>query len=146
MMTNSEKFIEAHKTAKQTRSFFSTYRDAFAFALKEIYAMEKTQPSDSTLATAAAQAVKNVCAFDCIYTGNKIREDYRAALHDAKKALDALNARRAEIRSMPKTERRAVSADFRTAEAEALNAAFPGDLRAYDHLSYVQSQIEAYLV
>lgn len=42
-MTNSERFIEAHKTAKQIRSCFSAYRDAFAFALMEIYAMEKTQ-------------------------------------------------------------------------------------------------------
>lgn len=39
-MTNSERFIEAHKTAKQTRGCFSTYRDAFTFALMEIYAMQ----------------------------------------------------------------------------------------------------------
>lgn len=145
-MTNSERFIEAHKTAKQIRDCFSSYRDAFAFALKEIYAMEKTQPSDSTLATAAAQAAKNVCDFDCIYAGNKIREDYREALRTAKAALDTLNARRAEIRALPKAERRAVSADFRAAEAEAIKTAFPGDLMASDRIPYVQSQIEAYLV
>ena len=145
-MTNSERFTEAHKTAKQTRGCFSTYRDAFAFALKEIYATEKTQPSDSTLATAAAQAAKSVCDFGCIYVGNKIREDYREALRTAKAALDTLNARRAEIRALPKAERRAVSADFREAEADALKAAFPGDPLVYDRLAYVQSQIEAYLV
>lgn len=144
-MTNSERFIQAHKTAKQIRSCFSAYRDAFAFALKEIYVMEKMPCSDRDLATAAAQAVKSVCAFDCIYAGNKIREDYREALRAAKTALDALNARRSEIRALPKAERRAVSAKFRAAEADALEAAFPGDLRAYDRMSYVQSQIEAYL-
>lgn len=145
MMTNSERFIEAHKTAKQIRDCFSSYRDAFAFALKEIYTMEKTQPSDSTLATAAAQAAKNVCAFDCAYAGNKVREDYREALRTAKAALDALNARRLEIRALPKAERRAVSVDFRAAEADAVKAAFPGDPRAYDRLAYVQSEIDAYL-
>lgn len=41
MLNNSERFIEAHKTAKQIRGCFSTYRDAFAYALKEVYAMEK---------------------------------------------------------------------------------------------------------
>ena len=145
-MTNSARFIEAHKTAKQIRGCFSAYRDAFAFALTEIYAMEKTQPSDITVATAAAQAAKNVCDFDCIYAGNKIREDYREALRTAKAALDTLNARRVEIRAMPKAERRAVSADFRAAEADAVKTAFPGDPRAYDRLAYVQSQIDAYLV
>ena len=145
-MTNSARFIEAHKTAKQIRSCFGAYRDAFAFALKEIYAMEKTQSTDITVATAAAQAAKNVCDFDCIYVGNKIREDYREALRTAKAALDALNARRSEIRALPKAERRAVSADFRAAEAEAVKTAFPGDPMAYDRILYVQSQIEAYLV
>mgnify|MGYP007112514903 CR=1 FL=1 len=144
-MTNSERFIEAHKTAKQIRDCFSSYRDAFAFALMEIYAMEKTQSTDIALATAAAQAAKTVCDFDCIYTGNKIREDYREALRTAKVALDAMNARRAEIRSMPKAERRAVSAEFRAAETDALEAAFPGDLRTCDRMPYVQSQIDAYL-
>ena len=145
-MTNSASFIEAHITAKQIRDCFSAYRDAFAFALKEIYTMEKTQSTDITAATAAAQAAKNVCDFDCIYVGNKIREDYREALRTAKAALDTLNARRLEIRAMPKAERRAVSADFRAAEADALKAAFPGDPLVYDRLSYVQSEIDAYLV
>lgn len=146
-MTNSERFIEAHKTAKQIRDCFSSYRGAFAFALKEIYAMERQErTTDTTLATAAAQAAKNVCAFACIYAGNKIRDDYREALRAAKVALDALNTRRLEIRAMPKAERRAVSAEFRAAEAEAVAAAFPGDPRACDRLPYVQNQIEAYLV
>lgn len=50
-MTNSERFIEAHKTAKQIRDCFSSYRGAFAFALTEIYAMErqeKTAPEKTT--------------------------------------------------------------------------------------------------
>lgn len=47
-MTNSERFIEAHKTAKQIRDCFSNYRGAFAFALKEIYAMEKTHEEKTT--------------------------------------------------------------------------------------------------
>lgn len=42
-MTNSERFIEAHKTAKQIRDCFSSYRGAFAFALKESYAMERQE-------------------------------------------------------------------------------------------------------
>lgn len=42
-MTNSARFIEAHKTAKQIRDCFSAYRDAFAFALMEIYATEKQE-------------------------------------------------------------------------------------------------------
>lgn len=47
-MTNSERFIEAHKTAKQIRDCFSSYRGAFAFALKEIYAMEKREKKPTT--------------------------------------------------------------------------------------------------
>lgn len=42
-MTNSARFIESHKTAKQIRDCFSSYRGAFAFALKEIYAMERQE-------------------------------------------------------------------------------------------------------
>lgn len=41
MLNNSERFIIAHKTAKQIRSCFDSYRGAFAFALSEVYAMEK---------------------------------------------------------------------------------------------------------
>ena len=50
-MTNSERFIEAYKTAEQTRSSFSTSRDAFVFDLTEIYAMERqeqTAPEKTT--------------------------------------------------------------------------------------------------
>lgn len=42
-MTNSDRFIQAHKTAKQIHDCFSSYRDAFAFALTEIYAMERQE-------------------------------------------------------------------------------------------------------
>lgn len=42
-MTNSERFFKAHKTAKETRGFFCSYRDAFSFALREVYAMEKRE-------------------------------------------------------------------------------------------------------
>ena len=47
-MTNSERFTEAHKTTKQIRRCFGAYRDAFAFALTEIYAMEKTHEEKTT--------------------------------------------------------------------------------------------------
>jgi len=36
-MTNSGRFTEAHKTAKQIRDCFSAYREAFTFALKETW-------------------------------------------------------------------------------------------------------------
>lgn len=42
-MTNSERFTKAHKTAKQIRGYFDSYRGAFAFALSEVYAMEKQE-------------------------------------------------------------------------------------------------------
>lgn len=35
-MTNSERFTQAHKTAKQIRDCFSSYRGAFAFALLDL--------------------------------------------------------------------------------------------------------------
>ena len=35
-MTNSERFYKAHAIAKQIRSCFNAYRDAFGFALSEI--------------------------------------------------------------------------------------------------------------
>lgn len=50
-MTNSERFTQAHKTAKQIRDCFSSYRGAFAFALTEIYAMEKTHEEKTTAGT-----------------------------------------------------------------------------------------------
>lgn len=40
-MTNSEKFHKAHTIAKQIRGCFSCYRDAFGFALSEVYTQEK---------------------------------------------------------------------------------------------------------
>lgn len=51
-MTNSEKFIQAHKTAKQIRDCFSSYRGAFAFALTEIYAMERQERTAAEQTTA----------------------------------------------------------------------------------------------
>ena len=51
-MTNSERFVEAHKTAKQIRDCFSSYRGAFAFALKEIYAMERQERTAAEQTTA----------------------------------------------------------------------------------------------
>ena len=47
-MTNSERFIEARKTAKQIRDCFSSYRGAFVFALKEIYTMERQEKTTGT--------------------------------------------------------------------------------------------------
>ena len=41
MMTNSEFFAAAHKTARETRDSFSSYRAAFSAALKAQYAAEK---------------------------------------------------------------------------------------------------------
>ena len=43
MLSNSDRFIIAHKTAKQIRGYFDSYRGAFAFALSEVYAMEKQE-------------------------------------------------------------------------------------------------------
>lgn len=43
MLNNSERFIIAHKTARQIRSYFDSYRGAFAFALSEVYEMEKQE-------------------------------------------------------------------------------------------------------
>lgn len=48
MLSNSERFIIAHKTAKQIRRHFDSYRGAFAFALMEIYAMEKQEAEKTT--------------------------------------------------------------------------------------------------
>lgn len=48
MLNNSERFVIAHKTAKQIRSYFDSYRGAFAFALSEVYAMEKTHEEKTT--------------------------------------------------------------------------------------------------
>jgi hypothetical protein len=51
-MTNSARFIEAHKTAKQIRDCFDSYRGAFAFALTEIYAMERQEKKENRWETA----------------------------------------------------------------------------------------------
>lgn len=57
-MTNSERFIIAHKTAKQIRDCFSSYRGAFAFALKEIYAMERAQKTQTTVEKTTAEKLE----------------------------------------------------------------------------------------
>jgi hypothetical protein len=54
MLSNSERFVIAHKTAKQIRSYFDSYRGAFAYALSEVYAMEK----QGTLAAEKSTAEK----------------------------------------------------------------------------------------
>lgn len=48
MMSNREKFQKAHMVAREIRSFFGAYRDAFAFALREIYAQEKADMEKTT--------------------------------------------------------------------------------------------------
>lgn len=49
-MTNAERFHKAHATAKQIRNCFSCYHDAFAFALSEVYAMERNARAEQTTA------------------------------------------------------------------------------------------------
>lgn len=56
-MTNAERFHKAHATAKQIRSSFSCYRDAFAFALTEVYAMEH----ETTAAEPKWNAIEGWC-------------------------------------------------------------------------------------
>lgn len=64
-MTNSERFIEAHKTAKQTRDCFSSYRGAFAFALKESYAMERQEKTTAEKTTAEKLEALGISAWEC---------------------------------------------------------------------------------
>jgi len=52
-MTNREIFCKAHATAKEIRGCFECYRDAFAFALCEIYAGLRAEKAE-----AAAKAVE----------------------------------------------------------------------------------------
>ena len=52
-MTNREIFCKAHATAKEIRSYFMRYRDAFAFALRGIYAGLRVEKAE-----AAAKAVE----------------------------------------------------------------------------------------
>lgn len=51
MLNNSERFI-THKTAKQIRSYFDSYRGAFAYALSEVYVMEKQEALTAEKSTA----------------------------------------------------------------------------------------------
>lgn len=148
-MTNAARFIKAHKTAKQIRACFSAYRDAFAFALREIYAMEKTQKTDEEIITAAVSAIRTaVEAYDAgIWEGNRVKGAYRAVLSDAAGALDALDARRREIRALPKAERRKIDGTFLELEASAVASAFPCEppAVAYGYEARVRSQIAAYI-
>lgn len=52
-MTNCEIFCKAHATAKEIRDYFERYRDAFAFALREIYAGLRIEKAET-----AAKAVE----------------------------------------------------------------------------------------
>lgn len=52
MLNNSERFIIAHQTAKQIRSYFDSYRGAFAYALSEVYAMERQEKQATEKTTA----------------------------------------------------------------------------------------------
>lgn len=47
-MTNSERFHKAHTIAKQIRDCFSCYRDAFGFALSEVYRGENGMEEKTT--------------------------------------------------------------------------------------------------
>ena len=64
MMTNSERFILAHKTAKQIRDCFSSYRGAFAFALTEIYAMERQERTAAEKTTAEKLEALGIYAWE----------------------------------------------------------------------------------
>lgn len=146
-MTNSEKFHKAHTIAKQIRSCFSCYRDAFGFALSEVYAGERrSMSSDREIIFAEAKAVRAVYdAEDKKYCGNRISDAYKAALESAKAAFEATDRRRAEIRSMTKKERIEPSRAFRAIEEEAYKTAFPGDpLWLKD--AWVRSEVETYCI
>lgn len=146
-MTNSERFHKAHAIAKQIRSCFSCYRDAFGFALSEVYAGEKKgMSSDREIIFAEAKAVRAVYdAEDKKYQGNRISDAYKAALESAKAAFEATDKRRAEIRSMTKKERIEPSKAFRAIEEEAYKTAFPDDPVWFKD-TWVRSEVEAYCV
>lgn len=144
-MTSATRFIEAHKTAKHIRSYFSCYRDAFGFALAEVYAEEKKgMSSDREIIFAEAKAVRAVYDDeDKKYCGNRISDVYKAALENAKAAFEATDRRRAEIRSMTKKERIEPGRAFRAIEEEAYKTAFPGDPVWFKDMR-VRSEVEAY--
>lgn len=144
-MTNSERFHKAHTAAKHYRSYFACYRDAFAFALAEVYAAEKKgMSSDREIIFAEAKAVRAVYdAEDKKYCGNRISEAYKAALENAKAAFEATDRRRAEIRSMTKKERIEPGRAFSAIEEEAYKMAFPGDPLWFKD-AWVRSEVETY--
>lgn len=145
-MTNSERFHKAHAIAKQIRDCFSCYRDAFGFALSEVYADEKKgMGSDRKIIFAEAKAVRAVYdAEDKKYLGNRISDAYRTALENAKAAFAATDARRNEIRSLPKKDRLEPGKAFRTIEEDAYKAAFPSDAMWFGKGAWVRDQINAY--
>lgn len=151
-MTNSERFHKAHTIAKQIRSCFSCYRDAFGFALSEVYAEEKKgmssdMSSDREILFAEAMAVRAVYdAEDKKYCGNRISDAYKAALETAKAAFEATGKRRSEIRSMTKKERLEPSRAFRAIEEEAYKTAFPGDVAWLGKDAWVRDQVETYCI
>lgn len=146
-MTSRERFHKAHAIAKQIRSYFACYRDAFGFALSEAYAQEKKgMSSDREIIFAEAKAVRAVYdAEDKKYQGNRISDTYKAALENAKSAFEATDRRRAEIRSMTKKERIEPSRTFRAIEEEAYKAAFPGDPVWFKD-AWARSEVETYCV
>ena len=147
-MTNSERFHKAHAAVKQIRGCFSCYRDAFGFALAEVYAEEKKgMSSDREIIFAEAKAVRAVYdAEDKKYCGNRISDAYKAALENAKAAFEATDRRRSEIRSMTKKERIEPSKAFRAITEEAYKTAFPGDVAWFGKEGWVRSEVEAYCV
>lgn len=48
-MTSSERFHKAHMVAREIRDYFPTYRDAFAFALRETYEQEAVMQNEMTM-------------------------------------------------------------------------------------------------
>lgn len=147
-MTNSERFYKAHAIAKQIRDCFPRYRDAFGFALSEVYAGEKKgMSSDREIIFAEAKAVRAVYdAEDKRYRGNHISDAYKAVLENARAAFAATDARRTEIRLLSKKDRLEPSRAFRSFEAEAYGLAFPGDAMSLGKAAWVRNQIDAYLV
>lgn len=80
MLNNSERFIKAHKTAKQIRDCFSSYRGAFAFALTEIYAMERQERTAIEQTTAEKLEALGISVWESksfsVWFADDLRRDY----------------------------------------------------------------------
>ena len=106
---------------------------------------------DSAIRTAAA-ACKTVCEMEAEkYAGNAIRSEYKAALADAKKAIDAVDAIKADLGAMRRAMgKRAwmesgLGASTRAAEKAAYTEAFPQDPFCGSKENFVRDQIAAFL-